>query len=303
MDKLDDSGSVNTRRNEDRVTKKCVTIEEWRREKKTKDDADPAKKAALPTCQKGGIQLPIRSPVSIVKRMPDGALRAVLPEPGTSLFALAHAMPIGGRRWKGPPSLVKPMLRLDKLRVIHASNLLDIIRAYPAIRYADIEKMIPTSLQEHNLLRPWMIEQLNRDRMESKKMWEEGEGRLVDIVDVYEKYCRNRDLPSDYAMEHASCIGMTMTSTAPSIGRATPACVSLFIWPYGQWIYHVDPATDRDSVARTLLLDAWSRAAVAGIPIVHAEKDLRLLIEKMFDHIPDDFSLPSFVKVGDDVRR
>lgn len=267
--------------------------------------------ASMPRCKKEGVQLPIRSSIVTVRTSESGEIRESIPEPGSRLFDLSRSIPIGGtKRGRSDMIRTEPMTLLDRLRVTHRGDLRDIISAYPAITYQDIGRRIPRRLRKDNLLLPWMIDRLNRDRSIASSMAHLTRTslatpamalstspftNLLDIVFVYEKYCRNRDLPSREKIERASCIGM---SIAMDHRTRLPAFVSLFIWPYGQWLFHVDPYADRDQISRALLLDTLSNAAIAHIPIIHAEKNIACVIGKMCNSISDDFSLPSFVQIG-----
>jgi hypothetical protein len=237
--------------------------------------------AALPVCKRG--ELPIRSSAGILKVKSGREWREEIPLDSSSIK-------------RGSISATDHASCIDSLRSEFADDLGKIILHHPLISYDTVRRHVPRSLSGKNLLQRWMINRVNQEHAAAREICSARSSTKVDIRRIYERYCQNRDPPSDSVVAASSCIGMEISLNYQT---NSPSYISLFLWPWGQWICPVDPVVDKDYINRATLLEIFTKAALHSIPVVHSEPGVVCLLSRVFEKISPDACVPDFVQIRD----
>jgi hypothetical protein len=141
-----------------------------------------------------------------------------------------------------------------------------------------------------------MVDQVNGELSLAKRLAPQEDVLLADITRIYENFCLNREPPSDTAIARTACIGLTV---ARNVQSCSYSYISLFLWPWGQWICPIDKSLDADNINKATLLHIFAKAAFHGIPIVHMEEHIVCLMSQIFNDLPPDTCWPHFIKLRD----
>lgn len=287
------------------IIDKITRFKDWPRRSSQSGPTSQISGASIPVCRPQGNTLPIRSTMGTLKIMPDKSWKERIPRGDSA--SKSKEPPIGwctakDRRKEKEQEQDSRAGLLDSLRARYDDDLQKIVLHLPPLRYEDVRRHVPKSLNEKNLLRSWMIDSVNSSLERVHELYESSkaasESNVVDVLGIYERFCQNRDPPADSVVEQSSCIGL---SVAYNYQSESPVYISLFMWPWGQWICPVDPQLDQDYINRATLQDILTRAAVLGIPVVHAEPGLTCCLSQVLTHITADTCFPDFVQVERDM--
>jgi len=169
-------------------------------------------------------------------------------------------------------------------------NLDELLINQKPLEYQVIVSKIPKNIGARNMIDKAMIDNVNKELAIAKNMATNSCITKLNIKGLYSLYCSNREPPSDLIISQSSCLGMAI---ATDMQTGLPSYLSLFCWPWGQWIYHVDGR----HASRALIQDLFTKIAEANIPVVHGDQDMPRLLSLILGTLSRDSCLPRFINV------